>query len=227
MDKPNIVSELSAQATKFTPNPLVRESLEIINNNGNLYTGNTKNPLIIDYGCGKLRHLDILRDYSDNIVLVDTKAQIEKQQKFAGKTTCMEDYLEGLSLEKDSIQVIKRKKFIESDIPADIIFSVNVLDVVLESTRIEIIQSISSHLKPNGIAVLIIPRNISSILQRCNQENAYQDGHIFKRGNDIYTFYRNFNKLDSIFKKLKNANLKIEKNLSKYRYAHLLARKSS
>ncbi len=178
MGELKINSEYSAQPSIQKPNPFLRESIDYILENKII--NNTVSKIKVgDYGCGKLRHLLILEEYFKNIVLIDTKQQLERKQKlFEINNTTAKEYIKKYHNNSTNISVFDTEKISAQKIKFDIIFNICVFDVVLKATRFEIIENVRKLLKMNGIFVLIIPRNDFSIIKRCCPENRYQDGYI-------------------------------------------------
>jgi len=83
------------------------------------------------------------------------------------------------------------------------------------------IESSFNNLTNNGLYVLIIPRNISSILKRCTSKNNYLDGHYFKH-HGIMTFYKNFDYVEPLLKILMENGFIISADLSERQYICLI-----
>ncbi len=112
-------------------------------------------------------------------------------------------------------------EFAASSLSLDLFVCVAAIDVVLPRTRSEMIRSAARNLGESGLRIVIAPRNDSTILRRCNRDNAYYDGHVFHH-HGIYTFYRNFRDHSPIVKICKNAGLELKKDLSSYRQVCLV-----
>src|SRR5581483_3422778 len=184
------------------------------------------NPMIIDLGCGKLRHLKICRDFSDNIILVDTKEQIERKQKFGDTTATMAEYVKATQDGKVKIDIVETEAFTKKKYNADIVLNVAVMDVVPKKVRSSLVDATYNNLRANGYCILIIPRNDSSILINCRRENKYEDGHIFKnRGHNDFTFYTNFRDPSPLLRVLTHRGFKLIEDLSIYRQICLILQK--
>lgn len=216
MKKPEIHPENSAQGTHSKPNPLVHSTLELLTSEKRF--GLRPKIKLIDLGCGKLRHLDICMRFSKHIILVDTERQIEKIQKFGDMTCTMSQYVEAVKNKDCVIEIQKIDDFEVKDHRADIILSIAVMDVVLREARAQITSSAYKNLRPGGYFVVIAPRNDSSILINCRQDNKYQDGFVFRnRGHDSLTFYTNYRDPSLLSKLLTDKGFSLIENLSVFR----------
>jgi len=192
MKKLEIYSENSAQGTTSKPNPFVQPVLEELVTNKRY--GLNRNIKLVDLGCGKLRHFDICKRLVKQIILVDTKKQIERVQKFASGNCTMRQYVDSTNEDGDiTISVLPIEEFERQKLNADIVLSVAVMDAVLKDARSLITRSAFQNLRSGGFFVVIVPRNDSSLLVNCKETNRYQDGFVFRnRGHDTLTFYANF-----------------------------------
>jgi len=86
------------------------------------------------------------------------------------------------------------------------------------------IESSFNNLRNKGLLILIIPRNISSILKRCTSKNKYLDGYYFKH-HGIMTFYKNFDYVEPLFKILKEIGFTVSSNLTERQYICLILKK--
>ena len=157
---------------------------------------------VVDLGCGKLRHLNILCDLFNNIILVDTKFQIERKQKLGELFGTLSEYINKLGCNRN-IQIVETNAFSKSNVNADIVLSIAVMGVVIRDSRTSMALSAYSNLKDDGYLLVITPRNDSATLINCKSENMYEDGYYFRnRGSGVYTFYTNYKdhtKLITIF----------------------------
>ena len=224
MGKLIITSEYSAQGMHSKANPLVQSTLNLLTTNKQFRL--KSNLKIVDMGCGKLRHLNFFTQYAKNIVLVDTAWQIERVQKFGDMTCTMSQYIETLKNKNCKFEIHKIDDFEVQNHCADIVVSTAVMDVVLKKARKQIASAAYQNLRPGGYFVVIVPRNDSSILVRCKQENKYQDGFVFKnRGNNIRTFYTNYRDHSKLIKLLANSGFTLIDDLSVYRQVCVILQK--
>jgi SAM-dependent methyltransferase len=219
-----IQPEYSAQATHSKPNRFVKKALE------KLYTDKQYSlktiDTLVDLGCGKLRHLNILREYSKNIFLVDTKFQIERRQKFGDILCTMHEYLESVISPDETIKEVETKDFEKQQNNVDAVFSIGVMPVVLEADRKQMLHSAYRNLRPGGYFVVIIPRNDSSILKNCTPNNKIEDGYYFKnRGHEIYTFYINFRDPSTFLALIEKKGFQLIEDLSVYRQIYWIFQK--
>ncbi len=85
-------------------------------------------------------------------------------------------------------------------------------------------KSSFNNLRDEGLFILIIPRNISSILKRCTSKNKYLDGYYFKH-HGIMTFYKNFDYIEPLFKILNEIGFTISADLTERQYICLFLKK--
>lgn len=221
MAKIKISPEYSAISSVATPNPLLKVSIKYILLNEN--AGKLKSLKIADYGCGKLRHLHMFLDYFNPIYLVDTQFQLSRMLKLFVEKTKIKKYINELKTSKKLI-ALKDSEFESSRLGLDLIFSIAVFDVVLSKTRSTMIKTAYRNLKQGGFFIIIIPRNDSSFLRRCSQENKYYDGYFFNH-HGITTFFKNFRETKYLINRVNKNGFMLKNDLSKYRNVCLIFRK--
>jgi len=86
------------------------------------------------------------------------------------------------------------------------------------------IESSFNNLRNKGLFILIVPRNISSILKRCTSKNKHLDGYCFKH-HGIMTFYKNFDYVEPLIKILKEIGFIISADLAERQYICLILKK--
>lgn len=211
-----ISPELSALGIRKAPSPVLPRVFAVIKK---MCIKN--NPLVVDHGCGQLRNINSLLQFSKRLVLVDTERQITKKHKFFAKDINIRDYIK-MKYKQKNIKVLNEKEFDNFQANADFIFSINVLDVVPPKTRGIILEAIKDNLADKGILVLIIPRNDTWTIRRCTPKNRYADGYIFaNRGG--FTFYKNWCD-QSIQALIKRHGYKVICDLTTYKYVCILCR---
>ena len=221
MAKIKILPEYSAQPSVARVTPLLEVSIQHVLSSEN--TTEINSLRVADYGCGKLRHLCIFHNYFNSIYLVDTKFQLSRTLKLFGKKTTITQYITTLET-SNNIRILNGSEFESSELGLNAIFSIAVLDVVLPNTRTTMIETAHKNLKPGGFFVIIMPRNDSSILKRCLQNNKYYDGYFFNH-HGITTFFKNFRETEHLVNKITRSGFVLVKNLSIYRHVCLLFRK--
>lgn len=224
MEKKKIEPEYSAQASRFQPNPKLEESIEYIISEQALDVQPEKLAVVVQ-GSGKLRHINIYEKYFRKVFFVDTELQLNRELELYGQKTTVKNFIKAYSCRNDwEYEVIRASKFEDSELDADLLFNVNVLDVVPATERKVVISSASQNLKYDGIGIFIVPRNDKSILDRCNEDNKYLDGHIF-RHHGTYTFFKNFKNENDLIEKLQENDFGLVRNLSSYRQVCLITQK--
>ena len=220
MARPRITirPELSAQGIRKHPNPLlplaVKTVVDIKKHLG-------KGLLVVDCGCGQLRNVQTLLSLSSRIVLVDTPYQLDRQHDFYGERMCIRDFVRKRWPRK-RIEVMSSSDFEMASVDADIIFSVNVLDVTPQRTRRAILRSCHNNLGTDGLFVAIAPRNDIWTLRICTPDKKYQDGYAFTHPSG-YTYYRNWTGT-SLHAAIETAGFRIERDLSTHRQVCIICR---
>lgn len=216
--KISIKSEFSAQRRSHPPNPSLKLALEFARQ---ARPGMRRLGRVADLGCGKLRHYDLLAQVSDELYLIDTHEQLSSTHVDAGQRYSVRD-IAAKELERGKkTYALTSEEFANSKLKLNLIFCVAVLDVVEARTRSRIIASAARNLGPSGLFIVIVPRNDSSILDRCSPENSYQDGHVFFH-HGLHTFYRNFRDYSPITRIATKAGLSLKEDLSCYRQVCLV-----
>lgn len=214
----------SAQPSVSRPNPRLEVAIDYLVEQ--LYDSQDIRELrVADQGCGKLRHLSTLENVFHRIWLIDTEFQLSRRQTLFGTSaTSVRDYV-ARATHGNTLVLLTEKEFEASALNLDIIFCLCVMDVVLPNTRSAIIRAAHRNLRKGGLYVVIIPRNDQSILVRCRPGNRYSDGHVFSHPGNVWTFYRNFQSLDSLLEGLEHRGFVLQADLSIYRQVCLIMRK--
>jgi SAM-dependent methyltransferase len=227
MDNPEIRSENSAQRKDAPPNPFVEKTISYLKASA-FGERDVSNLRVADQGCGNLRHLEILQRSFKHLFFVDTPFQIRRTHKIGTEETTLGDYAAKLNRQGNRYHLLDNAAFKDAKLNLDVILCACVLDVVPAKVRRELVIAAASNLKRGGYYCVIVPRNDQTITSRCTSSNAYQDGHIFRRG-QLATFYANFSNesapLKSLYKLLASAGLKSAADLSIYRHLCLILRR--
>lgn len=179
---------------------------------------------VVDQGCGLLRNVPEIRRFANTLVLVDTHRQLTKKHSFCGHRLTIQDFVK-TNWPRDNIRVLTAEQFETTTINADVILSVCVLDAVPPRTRARILRAAQQNLADNGVLVAIVPRNDSWTLHRCAESNSYADGYILRHAN-AYTFYKNWD-TKTFAKLLRRNGFSVERDMSVYRHACMLCRKTT
>lgn len=210
-----IVPELSALGIKKAINPMllkVNEQIKKFPNFENL----ERVPAVVDLGCGQLRNLKEFEKHFSNLYLVDSERQFQKKHNFYGDLETIPEFIEK-NYKGKNIKVLNFENFASSDISANLIFLINVLDVTPSKTRNKILRIARQRLSKDGYFIVITPRNDSHTLKLCTDDRKFEDGYFFPNRN-YFTFYKNWSnqQIKELFDKHR---LKIVKDLSIYRYS--------
>jgi hypothetical protein len=217
--KKAIKSEYSALGIRKAPSPVLMQALTAVR--GLVYENQQDDPLTLDHGCGQLRNVKSLLQFSNRLVLVDTESQLSKKHNFFGEHLTIQEYIEG-KYDCNCIMVMNDRQFERSRLKVNVAFSINVIDVTPPMIRNAILRAIRRNMAKRGVFVLIVPRNDSWTLRRCSKQNRYADGYIFQNHGTL-TFYRNWDNL-SLETLLKRHGLRIVCDLSNYRYASMICK---
>lgn len=219
--KIEIRPEYSAQRRSHPTNIALRNALTYLGSTD----GSPKRRLgrVADLGCGKLRHYCLLREAKE-LYLVDTEFQLTTNHVDSGVSYTVRGYAEAERKKGQHVHVKTSEQFWRCRLNLDLIVCVAVMDVVLPAARREILATALRNLRAGGILVLIAPRNDSTILRRCNEDNAYSDGHVFhNRG--THTFFHNFRDQRRLIELAERAGFRLVKDMSIYRHVSLLFEK--
>jgi SAM-dependent methyltransferase len=220
---PRIDSAFSAQGSRARPNPLVLASLSEVQ----LLLGD-RIPTIVDQGCGRLRHLELLQGLTRRLVLVDTPGQLRKPQSLFGVGGRRISQLSTwwTTETRTDIDVLTNRDFQRSHLDAACILSVCVYNVVTPQNRVELAQSAARNLRSDGIYVVIVPRNDHSIIRRQWRGIRVADGHVFRKPG-VTTFFANFRDHSPLIDLIESYGLSLVRDASNYRNVWLFFRRAS
>ena len=142
------------------------KSIDYIINNYN------KDAKILDYGSGKLRNSNFLRNNQfNNIYVLDIEEQVKKWKDIKG--------FKGVYVDK-----------ITNDEIFEVVLCNFVLNVIpLESERKEIICDINKHLSQTGIAIFEV--RTSRDIERSKNKKPFKDGYLMGK-NKVKTFQKGY-----------------------------------
>ena len=223
MKSPLIRPESSAQGMTAKPNPLVKPILALLTTDRSF--GLPENLLLLDLGCGKLRHLQLMRAFAKRIWIVDTELQVTQSQWFGEFKGSMQEFVRTLKVRRNEVEALTTEELDSRDSIADVVISVAVMDVVPVKTRGSVVRQAHKALREDGYFVVIVPRNDTSILRRCTEENVFEDGHIFKRGKEAYTFFSNFRDHGALVEMISRAGFVIVEDRSNHKQVCLIFKK--
>lgn len=217
-----ISPEYSAQPTTASPNPMVLEGLEYLE--GVSGPVRDRRGRIADQGCGRLRHARLLLGYASELYLVDTPLQLDRQQTLAGKPRTVRQYAAQIPPRSKPRQVLAVEEFAQAGLRLDLVVCAALYDVVPPGTREDVARHAARNLNDAGHYLVVVPRNDSSILRRCDRNNEWEDGHVFQH-HGVRTFYRNFRDHDELIELGDQAGLTLVEDLSVYRQVCLVLSK--
>lgn len=176
-------------------------------------------PLVVEQGCGLLRNVETLLTISNRLLLVDTEHQLSKTHRFYGQDSTIPEFVKN-TWPNQSIRIVTAKEFGERCFDADVIFSVNVFDVVPPQTRTELLTAARRNLSESAILAVVVPRNDTWQLRRCTEDRRYADGYAMpNRGR--FTFYHNWTNAE-METLLTDFGFEVVEDLSRYRHLSFL-----
>jgi hypothetical protein len=215
---PNIRPEFSALGKKKPISPLLIDLITaVIDYRHERGYGPAR--MVLEYGCGQLRNLAELRKYFPSVCLVDTDLQLSRLHDFGGKHLTVYEYIRRY-YRKGGVTVMSERQFAASTLKPDVIFSVNVLDVVPPETRLGMLTNIRNHLSSTGQLAALVPRNDTRTLNLCKRARSYADGYLFAN-HGAFTYYRNWSG-DGLQLLCQSYGFHVERDLSRYRYSCLV-----
>jgi predicted TPR repeat methyltransferase len=213
-----ITPELSAQGIQKGTSVAFRQLAERVRETLGENDAGEK-PLVVEQGCGLLRNVEVLLTISNRLVLVDTEHQLTKTHSFYGEDLAIPEFVKNTWTDHD-IRILTSKKFGQRSLDADVIFSVNVFDVVPPQTREELLAAARRNLSESGILAMVVPRNDTWQLRRCTEDQRYADGYAMpNRGR--FTFYHNWTNAQ-MKDLLAEWGFEIMEDFSRYRYLSVL-----
>ncbi|SRR6266403_1083166 len=196
---PDIRPEYSALGRRKAISPLLTELVRCVQEVRQV--GGLSIPgLIVELGCGQLRNLKELKQHFPSVVLVDTDFQLNRLHDFGGKRLTVPEYIRRYYAD-GNVTVMSDREFAASNLRPDVIFSINVMDVVPPQTRRAILSIVKEHLPATGQFASLVPRNDSRTLHLCTGARVYLDGHLFPN-HGAFSYYRNWsgNELQRLYR---------------------------
>lgn len=174
----------------------------------------------VDYGCGKLRHIEEMMAVFERVTVIDSDAQIHKRQIIHGENTTVADYCV-----RFGGRVMARRL---ADVPKirlrhDWAFLINVLSAIPNrAARVRALKNIRSLLKPGG-SLLLISQFENSKFSSFESGRRYLDGYIYRSKRGVHFFGRISHRALRAY--LAEANLVVENVRSAKGYYFIIARR--
>ncbi len=173
----------------------------------------------VDLGCGQLRNLKELREHFPSLCLVDTTFQLSRTHDFGGKRLTISEYIRRY-YPRGTVRVMSDREFASSGMRPDVIFSINVMDVVPPQTRRTILCTVRQRLPSTGQFASLVSRNDSRTLRLCRDARRYRDGYLFPNHGTL-TYYRNWPGIQ-LSRLYQMHSLAVVRDLSRYRHSCLV-----
>lgn len=144
-------------------------------------------PNVFDFGCGKLRYLDEMKQTSMQLFLVDSEIQLSRSQKIHGTTTTIKDVVRSAN----TLSAVNVADFEDSAVEFDRGFCVNMLSVIpIVTTRKRVVRLIERKPKRGGACLFVVQYRNSEFTKMVKREDAvrHEDG-ILLNGTRGYSFY--------------------------------------
>lgn len=140
-----------------------------------------------DYGCGKLRYVDIILQRTNSLAIVDSEVQLSRQQRLYGNV----DTIRNLYKASNNVSVYNNLEFTANSCIYRRAYCLNVLSAMPSyEARHNLLRLIKTKLKCNGSAVFVVQYRNSDFTRMLQKPNAtpWMDGFIINslRG---YSFY--------------------------------------
>lgn len=141
-----------------------------------------------DYGCGKLRYLDVMLQVSENLTVVDSEIQLVREQKLLNELrSSVRRILHG----SNRVAVANVAEFAANSESYDRGYCINVLSVIpIEAVRRRAVRLMFSRLRPGGTCLFVVQYRNSDFTRMATMPNAaaWHDGFLMDslRG---YSFY--------------------------------------
>lgn len=156
------------------------------------------------------------------VTLVDTPLQLSREHRFNGNTCTIADFIRTLPRKvQQRIEIIDTEQFGAANKGADVVLTINTFDVVPPKVRDEMCGAALQNVRRGGLFAVIIPRNDTTITDRCSSENGFQDGHVFEH-HGVMTFFRNFREHHPLIRRIEGFGPRLLSDLSVYRHICLL-----
>jgi hypothetical protein len=208
--------EYSAQGMNAKPAPMLGRALTEIANLG------VDRGAAVDLGCGQLRHLTMMLTTFRKVTLVDTPLQLSRELRFDGNSCTIADFIRTLPRRvQQRIKIIDSEQFGAANKGADVVLTINTFDVVPPKVRDEMCGAALQNVRRGGLLAVIIPRNDTTITDRCSDENGFLDGHVFEH-HGAMTFFRNFREHHPLIRRIEGFGARLLSDLSVYRHICLL-----
>lgn len=175
---------------------------------------------VADLGCGKLRHYAALSGFP-KLYLVDTEKQLSMPHVDGGETYTVREVAARARAKGNVVYAMNSFEFAKAHLELDLVVCIAVLDVVVSEVRKQLIAMASRNLRSQGICILVVPRNDSTILSRCRDKNRFKDGYVFAH-HGTHTFFHNFRSYSSIVAMCMREELTLIEDLSTYRQVCLV-----
>lgn len=140
-----------------------------------------------DCGCGKLRYLRSISPTTDRLVLVDSEAQLSREQMICGERNSIRGFVAG----SNNLVAQNTSEFAAHDERFDRGFCINVLSVIpIIAARKRLLSLIHQKLRPGAKCLFVVQYRNSDFTRMAKMPNAHawRDGFLIDsmRG---YSFY--------------------------------------
>ncbi|MDO6512714.1 class I SAM-dependent methyltransferase [Neptuniibacter sp. 2_MG-2023] len=152
----------------------------------NDYIGTLSNaPLILDFGCGKLRYSDTLVSVASKVTFVDSDIQLNREQVIRGERTTVKQYVKS---NYSGCKTIPYENLEKHRSKYDVITCTNVLSAIpCKKTISEVMAHISSLLKKDGFATFV-NQHRSSYFKKYESGERMLHGYLYSgsKGSSYY-----------------------------------------
>lgn len=150
------------------------------------YIGSLANdPLILDFGCGKLRYSDTLVSVASKVIFVDSSLQLGREQVIRGGRTTVNKYVEA---NYAGCSTLPYEKLNEHRVKYDVITCINVLSAIpCKKTVSDVMNHILRLLEKDGFAIFV-NQHRSSYFKRYESGEKLLHGFLYNgpKGSSYY-----------------------------------------
>lgn len=141
----------------------------------------------VDYGCGKLRHIHEMLAVFDRVTVVDSSAQIDKEQMIHGELTNIRKFTKNFGSRVQSYATHETAKIRRRH---DWTFIINVLSAIpYHRARIDALRKARSLLRRGG-QTLIVSQFENSKFENFEKGEPHLDGYLYRTCKGLHFFGR-------------------------------------
>lgn len=165
---------------------------------------------LADQGCGRLRHLEILRRLG-RLYCVDIGERLDARTELQGSQTTVRAFVGALG--DSGVSVVDAEAFAESRLGLDVVVNVATLDIVPPRERYAILAAARRNLAEAGRLAVIVPNGNEWIREKHAEAEPHEDGFAYRK-KGVWRFFRQYTHVDDVGALLDGAGFRVEADLS-------------